>query len=61
MKANNMNMDVRNASGNLVETRMNDDKLTINEIDDTGRTVSKIFDEDHFKNLKDFNTLDIAL
>jgi len=61
MKANNMNMDVRNASGNLVETRLNDDKLTINEIDNTGRTVSKIFDEDHFKNLKDFNTLDIAL
>ncbi len=61
IKANNMNIDVRNANGNIVETRMIDDKLSINEIDGTWRTVSKIFDEDHFKNLKDFNTLDIAL
>jgi len=61
IKANNMNIDVRNANGNLVETRLNDDKLTINEIDKNSHTVSKIFDEDHFKSLKDFNTLDIAL
>lgn len=61
IKANNINMDVRNGNGNLVETRMIDDKLSINEVDDTWRIVSKIFDEDHFKNLKDFNTLDIAL
>ena len=61
MKSNNMDIDIRNGHGNIVETRINDDKLIINEIDSTWRTVSKIFDEDHFKNLKDFNTLDIAL
>lgn len=61
MKSNNMDIDVRNGAGNIVETRLDGDKLMINEIDNTWRTVSKIFDEDHFKNLKDFNTLDIAL
>jgi hypothetical protein len=35
IKANNINMDVRNGNGNLVETRMIDDKLSINEVDDT--------------------------
>ncbi len=61
MKANNMNIDVRNGAGNLIETKLNDDILTINEVDNTGKRVSKVFDEEHFKNLKDFNTLDIAL
>lgn len=61
IKANNMNINVRNWNGNLFETRIDNDKLSIKEVDDTWHTINKIFDEEHFSKLKDFNTLNIAL